>query len=299
MNTMTAKQICKTAAFLLTGILLFFAVQWIFMPKQAEHRSTAEKLEGLYSLQEDCLDAVFLGTSVVDRGISPMKIYEDTGICTYNLGTSAQPIQSSYFLLRETLKTQSPKVVFLEVSVLFQNKMNTSFYKILMDNLYGTATGLEMARLYGSMEEKGLLSGLIPMVSYHTRWSELSRKDFCPDEKTANYTMGYTPNAKISRITPAFETIYQSQTDAFLEDREKNYPEVSSWVPEYFDSILTLCTEHNARLILLKSPGFRSPYDNGWSLWKREVAADLADTHGLTFSGHEHTGSVRPADRYL
>ena len=67
-------------------------------------------------MEANSVDVLFLGTSHVGKGISPMKIYENTGIKSYNLFTSMQGVESSFFLLENALKRQQPKVVFLDVS---------------------------------------------------------------------------------------------------------------------------------------------------------------------------------------
>ena len=120
------RRIVKIVAFFVIGIMLFFAVQGIFIPKWYSDGATNRVLSGFFALENDTAEVLFLGTSHMGSGVSPMKIYEDTGIVSYNLATSGQPLECSYFLLKEAFKTQSPKVVFLDAGRILNGEGNNN-----------------------------------------------------------------------------------------------------------------------------------------------------------------------------
>lgn len=64
----------KIVLFLGIGVVLFQGVQEIVTPKYVENN-----FEQFYALEEDSLDAVFLGTSHMQRAYSPMEVYEKYG----------------------------------------------------------------------------------------------------------------------------------------------------------------------------------------------------------------------------
>lgn len=66
-----------------------------------------DTVQGFYEEPEDTIEVIFLGTSSVVNSIMPMELYEDYGICAYNLGTEQQPIMASYYWLEEAYRKHS------------------------------------------------------------------------------------------------------------------------------------------------------------------------------------------------
>ncbi|MDO4275487.1 MAG: hypothetical protein Q4D16_17605 [Eubacteriales bacterium] len=63
------------------------------------------------------IDTLLLGTSLVHWGLDPEVIDEELGVKSFNLATSAQPLSGSYYLLKDQVKSNPIKTVFLGVSV--------------------------------------------------------------------------------------------------------------------------------------------------------------------------------------
>ena len=131
----------KPILFLGFGIVLFLTVQRIFTPDFHERENEDYTIESVQLMQQNSVDVVLLGTSQMEYGCSPMKIYEDYGIRSYNLASSGQPIGCSYYMLKYALETQKPKAVVLDVSFLFLNEKSysasriNSFWRYLVDNI--------------------------------------------------------------------------------------------------------------------------------------------------------------------
>lgn len=64
--------------------------------------------------QKGDYDVLFLGTSHVGCGIYPMQLWNDRGITSYNLATSAADIATSYHILRNAIHFHRPKVAILD-----------------------------------------------------------------------------------------------------------------------------------------------------------------------------------------
>ena len=71
--------------------------------------------EEFYSLEPDSVDMLFLGSSHCYRSFDPELFNEKLGIRAFNLGSSSQSSDSGFFILREALKYQNPKLVVCEV----------------------------------------------------------------------------------------------------------------------------------------------------------------------------------------
>lgn len=61
-------------------------------------------------------DILFMGASHCYRGFAPQVIAQKTGQSVFNLASSSQRLDTTYLLLREAVRRNKPKQVFLEVS---------------------------------------------------------------------------------------------------------------------------------------------------------------------------------------
>lgn len=295
---MAIRNFCKALACFVIGIVLFFIIQEIFTPNDDEDLF----ISGFYDLEEESIDALFLGTSHVHAGISPMKIYEDTGVCTYVLGTAVQPIEFSYILLKEALKTQMPKVVFLDVSMMTYRKPDSVYYRKTMDVMPLNAALVEMAEVYADHPYgDGFWSAIFPIIKYHSRWSELTEADF---ELTIDASLFFTKGQYISSwVNPGSSvedvdndinekleiqdgSIIYREGDAVYEESvytPKYTTEMHADFLEYFPKIKALCDENDVELVLIKIPISNVSHYNGWNRVKSEMAHEFAEENDVTF----------------
>ena len=165
---------------LLAGILAFLSV--LLTPKRHNYGSTW----GHYLAEpEQSIDVLVLGSSLAYCDVVPAVFYRDAGLSAYVMAGGEQTIPMSYYYLEECLKTQSPQVVFLEITGVFYPRY-TGFTKINVG-----AMPLGRARLEATFREAEpeLRAGLLfPLLFYHDRWKELTWEDL-------RYTFGaYEPD---------------------------------------------------------------------------------------------------------
>lgn len=75
-------------------------------------------LHEFYESEEE-IQTLFLGTSHCFRAYDPQSYEALTGECAYNLGSSAQNLDASYYLLKEALKYQEIRKVYLDLYHVF------------------------------------------------------------------------------------------------------------------------------------------------------------------------------------
>ena len=197
------KKVIKPALFLSIGVMLFVIVSAVIMPKNLD--KCAYVISGYRALEEDTVDALFLGPSLVLDGVSPMQIYEDTGICAYSLATTGQPIELSYALLKVAFRTQQPKVVILNSSVFASDNVNMSkvqdelgqpkqvnyalgngkttnynaYWRWIIEAFPLGTDKITLIKEYLKMSyHSDLFSTLFPLLYYHDRWKSLTAEDF-------------------------------------------------------------------------------------------------------------------------
>lgn len=197
------KKVIRPALFLLIGVMLFVIASAVIMPKNLD--KCAYVISGYRALEENTVDALFLGPSLVLDGVSPMQIYEDTGICAYSLATTGQPIELSYALLKVAFRTQQPKVVILNSSVFANDNVNMSkvqdelgqpkqvnyalgngkatnynaYWRWIIEAFPLGTDKITLIKEYLKMSYHcDLLSTLFPLLYYHDRWKSLTAEDF-------------------------------------------------------------------------------------------------------------------------
>lgn len=88
---MEKKKIKRVILFILFFVTLTYIIEKIFIPKYYYQSNIMEdpitrSVVGFYEEKRNDMDAVFIGASHSFFGISPMDIYEEYGIKSYNLG---------------------------------------------------------------------------------------------------------------------------------------------------------------------------------------------------------------------
>lgn len=113
---MKAKTVGRIVAFFVILALLVKGLSRLLIPSI----DNVDEMAGeFYDQPDNTLEVVFIGTSAIRNGIIPMELYEDYGICSYNLGTSGQPVLVLYYWLQEH-HSGSLKTVVLDVSSFHQ-----------------------------------------------------------------------------------------------------------------------------------------------------------------------------------
>ena len=226
-------------------ILLFICIfAWMF--KKVTHILSYkvhqnDTVGSFYKEKHDSIDVLFVGSSHSFSSFSPMGIWSDTGIASYNLATGSQTIPCSYYLIKEGIRTQHPKVIVLETYG-FQydsDYMSEARLHEVVDNIPFNLTKLELTQnlLSEHFDFHEKLEFIFPIIRYHTRWYSLGSKDIKPRKV---YLRGFCLHNKIQRqekpeLTTETGEIYQNNL-------------------EYFDKIIDLCEKNGIELVLCQAP---------------------------------------------
>ena len=204
--------------------------------------------EDFFRKDKDRFDVLFLGTSKIKQGVYPMKLYEEYGISSYNLGTGDQTAALSYYLLKDVIERQHPKMVILEVGMgdyesTYQGPEDVHYITDHMPFFAKTKFDL----IYGVRKQTdGIDRFRVPWYEYHSRWTELSEADFIHEKSGAAYGSWVQAQVRNARyLTPA------------EPDASYVLPEI---VTDYMEKIVRLCEEKNTQLAFLVMPRFESDY---------------------------------------
>ncbi len=264
--------IVRIIAFFIIGLVILRCLTKVFVPKWVSQVDPASpRFHEFYSQKKDSLDVLVIGNSDVGRGYSPIEVWKDYGITSFNIGTSNQTMPFSYYILKEALKYQKPKVVVLDMDVLYE-KTNApeGEYRKLFDNLKLDDVKIE-AVLDAKVQAEDQLSYFFPILRFHSRWNELASRDF-KNAKENNYLnlsfMGMAMNCDVNPYID--KTNYMRENGKSAEILESNL--------YYLDKFVNLCRENNIQLLWVEFTSATS-----WSMPKSNRTQEIANQYGIQF----------------
>ena len=260
----------KFFCFVLIFAVLFLWLQELLRGKWfvggKENAATTSTYREYRSLEEDTLDVLFIGTSHTYYGIDPMNLYEKTGITSYALGGQSLRMDMVYLSLREALRTQKPKVIFLDMSSIhYQKPMVEARMHMVLDEITLDGEKLDFI-LNTDAEDLGTLGAIFPFFRYHDRWKGLKETDF-------QYISGESQDPPVRGHNVSY---YQVPATMKIGKVKQSFA-VSDRFTDYFDRFVKLCEDEGIELIIYKIPA------PGWHKNMSEASRQLADKYGLKY----------------
>lgn len=241
----TIRWIFATVVFVACGLLLFAKISNILRQKTG---AQVDMIHSFYSEPKDTVDVLCLGSSHGYSGVQTNIMWNEFGITSYVLCSPRQSVASSYYLLKEALNYQKPKVVLLESYYLRSSKLYVE--EVTMRQAFD---GVRMSELKQEMLEdfigdyswKDKLSYYIPFIKYHSRWSILKNEDF-----------NSRPYLKGSIVD--FD-VYPMENPGV----PKKGKDMSETAKKYFELIEQLCNENGIQLVVFATPyGIANKYES-------------------------------------
>lgn len=267
---MKFKTILRVAAFLLIVVLFAMLLGEFFRPLWY-YRTT----DGFYAQPDNTVETVFVGASIVPAGIVPTQMYDEYGICAYNLGTAKQPILESYYWVEEAyrLHPETLKTVVLDVSSL--RAFDESRLGLTIDKMRLSPVKVRAVLDYTEGDISDTLSALIPLVAHHDRWREMTDRDFLKSTYDTNEGLrGYYYEDKTLVDSKAIEEL---PVRSPVLDPEINLSKLNERSMSYFEKMAAFCKEHGIRLLLIKTPAF------GWSSSLHNAVSQVAEQYEVDF----------------
>ena len=161
-------------------------------------------------------DVYFLGTSHVMYGISPLEIWEEYGITSYNWGSPTCTIPQSYWKFKLLQKYHSPKLVVIDCfRAIWENKVANEYrmheafdaFPLSVEKSKATIDLMYREKSMDSDQEfrnEELINILIPFSAYHSRWDSLDEQDFNNeyiDTKGAEFEINVAQTIEISHTS--------------------------------------------------------------------------------------------------
>lgn len=303
------KKALQIAAFAVVFLLILLWLQGLVVPPYDWPDSfdrLGDGVRGLYRESDDSLQVLFLGTSHVRNGVSPMLIYRDTGIRSYNLATAAQTTALSWSRLKLALKRQSPKVVLLDASACFypqkyaEGKKSEATWRKVLDSLsrkrvadrFGMACDMQEM---STAEPDDLLACMLPFFRYHDNYLFTESQPRHDDAERIALLKGYchmeyrTADSVAARIGSEAEAEAEAfedpESEAQAAEQTAKLEDRLAYNRTYIERMAALCRENGGELVLMKVPVNLSAAESTsyWDAEKHDMIAELAKELGCRF----------------
>ena len=178
---MTKKQLIRALAFALAAAVLLLVLCDLF--KLSNNPNYDKYFYSYRHLPEDTIDAVFVGTSGMDRFWIGAKAYEEYGMSAWSLCVDAMPAWLYINVIEEALVYQKPELFILDIRAFTQDTdvdmMDVRGRRVLeaMDffsaNRFKTALDImESIHEVDSSRDRWDASFVIPFIKFHTKWED-------------------------------------------------------------------------------------------------------------------------------
>lgn len=264
------KKILIGVSAVLILIIVLGLLQPLVRPKYITNPEGA--LSGEYYADAGGHDVIFVGDCEVYESFVPSVMWEEYGITSYIRGSAQQLAWHSYYLLEETFRYETPKVVVYNVLALkYGEPQKEEYNRMTLDTMKWSDIKAEAIKA-SMTEEESFVDYVFPLLRYHSRITDLDKDDF-------KYWFCEPPH--VSDNGYLMQTAIRPMKDENEPGRELldyTLPETSM---AYLEKMRQLCEENGSELVLIKAP------TNSWGYywydeWDEQIV-EYAEEKGLAY----------------
>jgi hypothetical protein len=222
----------------------------------------SNKYSRAYSFTSDPAESIQvagIGNSDLYSGFVPATLWKDYGYTSTVIATPRQTLPQSYNLLEELLKCQSPKLLVLEVDMLYDNPPNKS-------NAMESERNLDILFDYLNTDNfENTIKKNFSIFTFHDRWKKIGKSKSAKKVKTGAH--GYYYSDLTSRLK---KKDYMVQTDDVEHIKQMN--------KDYVTKMIKACNDKGTDVLLVELP---SP--SSWNYERHNAVQELADENNVEF----------------
>lgn len=248
-------------------IAALFFIQKLLIPKYQTGIVEGSMIEEYYKDPSDH-EVIFIGDCEVYENFSTITLWENYGITSYMRGSAQQLIWNSYYLLEDTLRYETPKVVVFNVLALKYNTPQSEAYnRMSIDGMKWSRAKVDNIRA-SMTEEENFIEYVFPLLRYHGRWAELTSDDF---EHLWSKDL-VTHNGYYMRVDTKAQGEFPDPTPLADYTLGEN-------AMGYLQKMADLCAEKGIALVLIKAP---TEFPHWYDEWDAQVV-DFAEKNDLVY----------------
>lgn len=238
----------KLASALVSFTLIFFGLQFIFMPRFPKESSAT--VDAFNSMKENSIDVLFLGSSQMYFSVDSGMLKREYGINAFDFGAPTQQLTTTKFYFDYALNSQSPKLVFVEIGKAFHDNKKIDESKIAW-SYSPISPSVEkynsLCEFFNGDRVRAFKYTYTPLFIYHNRWNAFKKSEIkyiLSDEaiQTAIYNRGYLGMDSKNSVSLSY----------FSNDVvQRNLPQESQSAILYMKK---QCELKNIKLVFFKTP---------------------------------------------
>ena len=240
------------------------------------------------------IDTLFLGSSHCYRAYDPELYEELTGRTAYNLGSSSQNYDTSYYLLREAARLYDLKTVYLDMyyKFLFMDSEDRDLVQANIISDYMRPSLNKLSFLLTTTEAKNYTNRFFP---FRRSWQELGDFAYVREnlaKKQAESYRKYEPViVEADRYAGRGFVWSDARLDVDAITWWDNFGKVAddmqldtTYPVSYIEKIVSFCREHDIRLVFVTAPSLNQyleaigPYDSAHAYVQK-----LAERFGVEY----------------
>lgn len=241
---------------------------------------------------EDEIETIFLGTSHCFRAYNPMIYEELTGEEAFNLGSSSQNIDTSYYLLKEALKYQDIKKVYLDLYHVFFF-FNPDNRELIEANIISDYMKLSVNKVDFILHRSSSEHYTNSFLPFRRDWQLLGDFSYIKEnlakkqqESYINYApVVYDDEQYVAKGFVASTATLDAEAHEWIPKSDKiDLSEDASFAMEYLEKIVQLCKKEEIELIFLTAPSYKEYIETMDSYQEiHDFVQELADQKGVVY----------------
>ncbi|MGI5976086.1 MAG: hypothetical protein ACOX68_00095 [Candidatus Limivicinus sp.] len=245
------KTIFRVIIFILIFTICFLYVQEILRVK-------LELSDNLFFAYDDALedqadgletDVIFLGSSPMYAGITPIVMWDEAGITALNIAATNGTAMGHYYLLCDVLERVDTKMVVLDFQDLCDERYLSGKWIPGYDRRFYTIKSLPvrwrfLKDMLSTSDEMSLTDYLFPIGEGHGRWPFIEEMDFTHESSEyRDYFRG------------ALMYTEQEKLDGFPEYKPDTSPDqIKEFSADYYRNIIKMCSEKGIKVLGVQVP---------------------------------------------
>jgi len=233
------KAILKASIFFIIVIFIISFLNPLLIIKSGYYSSY---YQGLYANTGDKYDVVLLGSSHMHSAINPNILWNDYGMTSFNYASAGQPIDVTYYLLKEILKKQEKPIVVVDLYYLGLTEKygNGPYISNVLDNMKFSKNKIEA--IIACTPRWEWKNYIFPFAKYLNRWKVLTEEDYKFDKLSTYFEKGLNVGSE--------KYGKEIKANVLIEGVEDLPPKSE----EYLNKIIDLSKEKGVKLIFTNAP---------------------------------------------
>ncbi len=255
----------KIIAFILCFAIVFLFLNAVFSDLYATRARCFDRME------DNSIDAIFLGASQMFSGVNAQKITEEYGISSLDFGSDMQPMMTTCYYLQEALKRQKPKVVGVEVCEIFNDSItverlvyNYSAMPLTSEKYNSLQTVLDGDKLRA-------VKYCVPLIANHSWWNQINPIETLRD-------LFFYNSAECAERGFLYRYTVEPQEIEYLGEKDGNIREIPDHSKDAINYIADLCRQNDIKLVFFKLPVARD-----WTRNDSKTVKEYMSENGFTF----------------